>query len=47
MLDCRGRGKSELGKDSLSYIQMTKDIVSILDTLKLDSAYVIAEAMGV
>ena len=27
VMDCRGRGKSELGKDSLTYTQMAKDIV--------------------
>ena len=26
-LDCRGRGKSEFGKDALTYMQMTKDVV--------------------
>jgi pimeloyl-ACP methyl ester carboxylesterase len=45
-LDCRGRGKSELGKDSLTYMQMTKDVASLLDYLKLDSAYIIGRSDG-
>ena len=44
--DCRGRGKSELGKDSLTYMQMTKDIVGILNYLHLDSTYVIGRSDG-
>lgn len=46
VLDCRGRGKSDLGKDSLTYIQMTKDIVGILDYLNLDSTYVVGRSDG-
>ena len=36
-LDCRGRGNSELGKDSLTFNQMTKDLNSLLEYLHLDS----------
>ncbi len=46
VMDCRGRGKSELGKDSLTYHQMTKDIVGILDYLHLDSTYVVGRSDG-
>jgi pimeloyl-ACP methyl ester carboxylesterase len=46
VMDCRGRGKSELGKDSLTYDQITKDIVGILDYLKLDSTYVVGRSDG-
>jgi pimeloyl-ACP methyl ester carboxylesterase len=46
VMDCRGRGKSELGGDSLTYMQMTKDIVSILNHLHFDSAYVIGRSDG-
>ncbi|MDI6804592.1 MAG: alpha/beta hydrolase [Bacteroidota bacterium] len=46
VMDCRGRGKSELGKDSLTYIQMTKDIVAILNSLHLDSTYVVGRSDG-
>ncbi len=46
VMDCRGRGKSELGSDSLTYMQMTQDIDAILNRLKLDSAYVIGRSDG-
>ena len=45
-MDCRGRGKSELGKDSLTYIQMTKDVASLLDYLHVDSTYIIGRSDG-
>ena len=45
-LDCRGRGKSELGKDSLTYYGMTKDLDALLSHLRLDSAYVIGRSDG-
>jgi pimeloyl-ACP methyl ester carboxylesterase len=45
-LDCRGRGKSDLGKDPLTYMQMTKDVVSLLNYLKVDSAYIIGRSDG-
>jgi pimeloyl-ACP methyl ester carboxylesterase len=45
-MDCRGRGKSELGKDSLTYMQMTKDVASLLDYLHLDSVYIIGRSDG-
>lgn len=46
VMDCRGRGKSELGRDSLTYKQMTKDIVGILNYLHLDSTYVVGRSDG-
>ena len=46
VVDCRGRGKSELGKDSLTYMQMTKDIIGLLNSLHLDSTYVIGRSDG-
>lgn len=46
VMDCRGRGRSELGKDTLTYVQMAKDIVVILDSLRLDSAYVVGRSDG-
>ena len=46
VMDCRGRGKSELGKDSLTYTQMAKDIVGILNYLHLDSTYVVGRSDG-
>lgn len=45
-MDCRGRGKSELGKDTLTYIQMTKDAAALLDYLRLDSANLIGRSDG-
>ena len=45
-MDCRGRGKSELGGDSLTYMQMTKDAASLLSHLHVDSAYVIGRSDG-
>jgi len=46
VMDCRGRGKSELGEDSLTYMQMTKDVASLLDYLHVDSAYIIGRSDG-
>jgi pimeloyl-ACP methyl ester carboxylesterase len=46
VMDCRGRGKSELGSDSLTYMQMTRDIIAVLNYLNLDSAYVIGRSDG-
>lgn len=46
VMDCRGRGRSELGADSLTYTQITEDIVSILDKLHLDSVYVVGRSDG-
>lgn len=46
VMDCRGRGKSELGNDNLSYLQMTKDIVEILDYEHVDSTYVLGRSDG-
>jgi len=45
-MDCRGRGKPELGKDSLSYMQMTKDVASLLDYLHVDSTFIIGRSDG-
>jgi pimeloyl-ACP methyl ester carboxylesterase len=45
-MDCRGRGKSELGKDTLTYMQMTKDVAALLDFLHLDSVYIIGRSDG-
>lgn len=45
-MDCRGRGKSELGKDPLSYMQMTKDTAALIDYLELNSACFIGRSDG-
>lgn len=46
VMDCRGRGKSELGTDMLTYMQMTKDIIAIINYLHLDEVYVIGRSDG-
>ena len=46
VMDCRGRGNSELGNDSLTYMQMAKDVSDILTHLKIDSAYVVGRSDG-
>jgi pimeloyl-ACP methyl ester carboxylesterase len=45
-IDCRGRGKSELGKDTLSYIQQAKDMNAFITALRLDSVMVIGKSDG-
>jgi pimeloyl-ACP methyl ester carboxylesterase len=45
-VDCRGRGKSQLGDEPLTFMQMTRDIASLLDSLHLDSAYYIGRSDG-
>lgn len=45
-MDCRGRGKSELGPDSLTYEQMATDIDVLLGHLQVDSAYVVGRSDG-
>jgi pimeloyl-ACP methyl ester carboxylesterase len=45
-MDCRGRGKSELGNDSLTYVQMMNDVNLLLDYLHIDSTYIIGRSDG-
>jgi pimeloyl-ACP methyl ester carboxylesterase len=45
-VDCRGRGKSELGKDSLTYIGMAHDLSVLLEKLKFDSVTVVGKSDG-
>ncbi len=45
-IDCRGRGKSELGKDSLSYMQQANDMATFIQLMKMDSVYVIGKSDG-
>lgn len=45
-MDCRGRGKSQMGKDSLTYDQMAEDATALLHRLKLDSVYVAGYSDG-
>lgn len=45
-MDCRGRGQSDLGPDSLTYEQMSNDVSELMDHLKLDSAMVLGYSDG-
>lgn len=45
-VDCRGRGKSELGKDSLSYIQQANDLSVLIKELKLKQVTVVGKSDG-
>jgi pimeloyl-ACP methyl ester carboxylesterase len=45
-IDCRGRGKSELGKDSLTYMQQAKDMAAFIREMKLDSVYIVGKSDG-
>ncbi len=45
-MDCRGRGKSELGQDSVTYFQMASDAAALIKHLALDSVTVIGKSDG-
>jgi pimeloyl-ACP methyl ester carboxylesterase len=45
-IDCRGRGKSELGPDTLTYMQQAKDMTAFIKALSLDSVMVIGKSDG-
>lgn len=45
-IDCRGRGKSELGKDSLTYMQQAKDMSFFIKEMKMDSVYITGKSDG-
>ncbi len=45
-VDCRGRGKSELGNDSLSYDLIADDLLKFLEILKIDSISIIGKSDG-
>ena len=45
-VDCRGRGKSDLGKDSLTFTQTAADMAAFITALKLDSVYVLGKSDG-
>lgn len=45
-IDCRGRGKSELGSDSLTYIQQAKDMAAFIQLMNMDSVFVIGKSDG-
>lgn len=43
---CRGRGKSELGNDSLTYMQQAKDMAAFIEKMKMDSVFLIGKSDG-
>lgn len=45
-VDSRGRGKTEIGNDSLTFIQMAADMAALLKELKLDSVNVVGKSDG-
>lgn len=45
-IDCRGRGKSELGNDSLTYMQQANDLAQFIKKLQLDSVDIIGKSDG-
>ncbi len=45
-IDSRGCGKSQLGKDSLTYDNMANDVAAILSKLNIDSTYIIGYSDG-
>jgi len=45
-VDGRGRGKSDLGKDTLSYIQLANDMATFISLMNLDSVYVLGKSDG-
>lgn len=45
-IDCRGRGKSELGPVPLTYDNMAKDVASLLEQLHAGPAYIVGRSDG-
>lgn len=45
-MDCRGRGKSELGAEPLTYELMAKDAIALLRHLQVPSAHVVGRSDG-
>jgi pimeloyl-ACP methyl ester carboxylesterase len=45
-IDCRGRGNSAPGNDTLTYIQQAKDMAAFIKQMKLDSVMVIGKSDG-
>ena len=46
VMDCRGRGKSDLGSKTLTYELMTEDVVAIMGHLHVSSAHVVGRSDG-
>jgi len=45
-IDSRGRGKSDLGKDTLSYMQLANDMAVFIKKMNLDSVYIVGKSDG-
>ena len=45
-VDCRGRGKSDLGPDTLRFDQMALDMAAFIKAMKLDSVDVVGKSDG-
>ncbi len=45
-MDCRGRGKSELGPVPLTYDNMAKDVAALLGQLRVGPAYIVGRSDG-
>jgi pimeloyl-ACP methyl ester carboxylesterase len=45
-VDCRGRGKSDLGPDTLRFDQMASDMAAFIKAMKLDSVDVVGKSDG-
>ncbi len=45
-IDNRGRGKSDLGKDTLNYMQQANDLAKFIQLMKLDSVDVVGKSDG-
>jgi pimeloyl-ACP methyl ester carboxylesterase len=45
-IDCRGRGKSEFGLDTLSYNKIASDISEFIKITKLDSVVIVGKSDG-
>jgi pimeloyl-ACP methyl ester carboxylesterase len=44
--DCRGRGKSEMNTDSLTFNLITADLIALMESLNIDSCHIIGWSDG-
>ncbi|GAA4454345.1 alpha/beta hydrolase [Rurimicrobium arvi] len=45
-VDCRGRGKSDMGTDTLTYVQQAEDMAAFIRVMHLDSVNIIGKSDG-
>jgi pimeloyl-ACP methyl ester carboxylesterase len=45
-IDSRGRGKSDLGTDTLSFMNLAKDVAALIEQLQLDSVAIVGKSDG-